>query len=81
MAEAALGRYEEAETYQAQAMFEAIKSGDELAKEAMFIDMQRYRMQKPAERSWQPGAAVFIPPRLAAPTASTARAAHPGDAG
>ena len=81
MAEAAHGRYEEAEAYQAQAMFEAIKTGDEHAKQEMYVDMQQYRTQKPAERSWQPGAAVFFPPRMLPPTTKTATATQIGDAG
>jgi tetratricopeptide (TPR) repeat protein len=62
MALAANGDFAEAEEYQAQAMFEAIRNQDAEQQAMLYVDMQRYQRKKPALRSWPEGAEIFLPP-------------------
>ncbi|MCZ6559777.1 MAG: tetratricopeptide repeat protein [Gammaproteobacteria bacterium] len=62
MALAANGDFAEAEEYQAQAMFEAIRNQDAEQQAMLYVDMQRYQQKKPALKSWPDGAEIFLPP-------------------
>jgi len=62
MALAANGDFAEAEEYQAQAMFEAIRNQDAEQQAMLYVDMQRYQQQKRALKSWPDGAEIFLPP-------------------
>ena len=62
MALAANGEFAEAEEYQAQAMFEAIRNQDAGRQAMLYADMQRYQQKKRAVRTWPDGAEIFLPP-------------------
>lgn len=60
MAMAAAGRFEDAVDYQAQAMFEALKTDGDLEKHPeLQANMDRYRNRQPAERPFGPDDPVF----------------------
>ncbi|MCZ6826344.1 MAG: tetratricopeptide repeat protein [Gammaproteobacteria bacterium] len=62
MALAANGEFAEAEEYQAQAMFEAIRNQEAGRQAMLYDDMQRYQQKKQALRTWPDGAEIFLPP-------------------
>jgi tetratricopeptide (TPR) repeat protein len=62
MALAANGEFAEAEEYQAQAMFEAIRNQDAEQQAIVYVDMQRYQQRKRALKSWPDGAEIFSAP-------------------
>lgn len=59
MVQAALGRYEDAVDFQAQAMFEALKRGELEQRVDLQANMARYRDGKPSVRPYAPGDPVF----------------------
>ncbi|MCH8959578.1 MAG: tetratricopeptide repeat protein [Proteobacteria bacterium] len=63
MALAANGEFAEAEEYQAEAMFEAIRDQDADGQVMLYGDMQRYQQKKRALKTWPDGAEIFLPPR------------------
>ncbi|MCH8930645.1 MAG: tetratricopeptide repeat protein [Proteobacteria bacterium] len=63
MALAANGEFAEAEEYQAEAMFEAIRDQDADRQVMLYGDMQRYQQKKRALKTWPEGAEIFLPPR------------------
>ncbi len=63
MALAANGEFAEAEEYQAEAMFEAIRDQDADRQVMLYGDMQRYQQKKRALKTWPDGAEIFLPPR------------------
>ena len=63
MALAANGEFAEAEEYQAEAMFEAIRDQDADRQAMLYGDMQRYQQKKRALKTWPDGAEIFLPPR------------------
>jgi len=70
MAKAALGQYQEASDYQAQAMFEAIKAGGANKFPGLTENMERYRDQQPPVEAWPVTHPIFYPPppKLTAPS-------------
>jgi len=70
MAEAALGNYQDAADYQAQAMFESFKLGGPDKFPGLQTNMERYRDQQPAEEAWPASHPVFAPDAFAYPTES-----------
>jgi tetratricopeptide (TPR) repeat protein len=69
MASAANGEFEEAVDAQAQAIFEALKAGNQDQLTWMQGNMQRYQAGQPAEKPWSADADVYKPSRLAPPPA------------
>lgn len=70
MVHAALGRFEDAVDFQAQAMFEAMKSGTLQQRTALQANMARYRGRQRAERAYAADDPVFSRRFLAPPTTS-----------
>jgi predicted O-linked N-acetylglucosamine transferase (SPINDLY family) len=62
MAKAALGQYQDAADYQAQAMFEAIKAGGVDKFPGLQQNMERYRDAQPPLEAWPVAHPVFFPP-------------------
>lgn len=62
MTKAALGEYEEAADYQAQAMFEAIKAGGTDKFPGLQGNMERYRDRQPPLEAWPVTHPIFYPP-------------------
>jgi tetratricopeptide (TPR) repeat protein len=67
MASAANGRFEDAVDLQAQAMFEALKRGDEGEMAWLRGNMARYEAGQSASAAWPSDAEVYRPRSLAAP--------------
>jgi tetratricopeptide (TPR) repeat protein len=67
MASAANGQFEDAVDLQAQAMFEAIKRGEQSEVEWLKQNMSRYEAGQPATAAWPPAAEVYRPRSLEAP--------------
>jgi hypothetical protein len=67
MAEAALGNFQDAADYQAQAMFESFKSGGPERYPGLQDNMERYRDEQPAEKAWPASHPVFAPDPFADP--------------
>ncbi|MCA1799617.1 MAG: tetratricopeptide repeat protein [Xanthomonadaceae bacterium] len=59
MVHAALGRFEDGVDFQAQAMFEAMKSGELEQRPALQVNMARYRNRQAAERAYAHDDPVF----------------------
>jgi tetratricopeptide (TPR) repeat protein len=68
MASAANGRFEDAVDLQAQAMFEALKRGDQGEIDWLRQNMSRYEAGQRAVAAWPAGAEVYRPRSLAVPT-------------
>lgn len=64
MASAANGRFDDAVDFQAQAMFEALKTDRKADMTWMQDNMARYQSGRRAEQAWSPDADVFKPRRL-----------------
>jgi len=64
MAAAANGRFEDAVDFQAQAMFEAVKSGRRAEADWMKANMRRYQNKERALEAWNPDSEVYQPRRL-----------------
>ena len=64
MAAAANGQYEDAVDLQTQAIFEALKRGDQTEISWLQQNMTRYREQQPAVQPWPPESEIFRPRAL-----------------
>ena len=65
MAYAAQGKFKDAQDYQEQAVFEAVRSGDQAAAELYKAMMQRIQSKLAPERPWLATHPYFKPPLLA----------------
>ena len=72
MASAANGKFKSAVDFQAQAIFESLKTGNEADLQWMKSNMALYQAGKPAEQAWSPDADVFKPRRVQGPPGSAA---------
>jgi hypothetical protein len=62
---AGVGRADEAEDYEAQAMFEALKRKDDATIARQRTLLERFKAGQRAEAPWPAGHPLLVPPRLA----------------
>ena len=74
MAAAANGLFDDAVEFQAQAIFEALKTNDQVTIAWLQENMARYRNQQTAGRAWTTEEPAFRPRALQPPSAAGARA-------
>jgi len=76
MASAANGKFTAAVDFQAQAIFEALKTGNDADLAWMKANMGLYQEGKTAQQAWSPDADVFKPRRVQGPPSAVTPAAN-----